>query len=175
MNRTEATALYRKMLAVWPAAKESHDEPTVEVWVNYLSGIEYDIASVALNNAVKACRFFPSIAEVNAQVVTAYQHARTSSVPAPELESPPADIPRLMETLRPVLEERSRVVTAALLDKAGVPGWRERLARARRSDVAFDAEWAIVRKEFAEAGGVGLVAPAYQPEGARRVRRGEVG
>jgi hypothetical protein len=156
MNRAEAVGLYQHMLAVWPSAHEQHDEPTARVWVDYLAGLDVETAREALSACKRSLRFFPSIADVERELVAVRQQRRYGrTVPALEAPVRSDTARRFLEMVRPLLDERRKTVGERELDAAGVLSWRERLADASRRDGEdgshrrwFDEAWQSVRAEY---------------------------
>lgn len=158
MNRTEALDCYSWLLAAWPAARDQHDEPTVRLWVERLEQLDRTVATEALEQLSRTCRFVPSLADLDGQVRTIVQQRRHDR-PVPQLD-PPARTEiarRFLAAIRPLFDGPARTpIVARDLDAAGITDWRHRLHDALRRDSAegthrrhFDLAWTRIRDELA--------------------------
>lgn len=157
MNRSDARDQYLEMLAIWPAAKTTNGPDTANLWLEELTQFTTEHAKAAIAHLRISADWFPSVAQFHSLAV---EERRAAQVHRAELEQPVDKEAALRaRELVAAAAKPGRPITADMLDKAGVPNWRKRIAHALERDememrnrVHYDEAWDAIRAEFVRAG-----------------------
>jgi hypothetical protein len=76
MTPNEAAAQLDLLRAAYPDARTKVGPDTAAVWIAMLRRLDRDLGRKAVQSLIEGCKFWPSIAELNEQVVILREQAR---------------------------------------------------------------------------------------------------
>jgi hypothetical protein len=156
-----------RLLVAFPNA--DLPDATLRLYRDRLDRLSAALALAVAEELIATCVFWPTVAELDQAAGRLAEAAAERADKARRALAAPVD-PNGRARVHVMLERfrgrDGRIITARELDAAGVPAWRDRLARARLAGPPYDAferEWQTVRAEWAAAPPPDPPKPKPQP------------
>ena len=81
MNKSETTKLLAYIAIAYPNGKVEPNEPTVNLWAQFMADLPYTLAKSAVDSMIATLRFPPTIADIREAVAKAMAEARGELTP----------------------------------------------------------------------------------------------
>ncbi len=146
----EKERLLFRINAAWKAMETTK----LALWSETIAPLDFDTATAAVNLLVRTKTHSPSIAEF----LEAYRASTPTKVTrAVEAPVDAAGRDRVHAIVEAFKNRSTQPITEQMLDAAGVPNWRKRLAHARLEDedrgthrANYDLAWMHIKNELAD-------------------------
>lgn len=81
MNKSETTKLLAYIAIAYPNGKVEPNEPTVNLWAQFMADLPYTLAKSAVDSMIATLRFPPTIADIREAVARSMAEARGELTP----------------------------------------------------------------------------------------------
>lgn len=152
------TAEKERLLFRVNAAWKVMDDSKLALWSETIAPLDYGTSTAAVNLLLRTKTHSPSIAEF----LEAYRASTPTDTTSRAVEAP-IDVSgraRAHAIVEAFANRTTEIITETMLDKAGVPHWRQRLKDARELDedrgthrTNYDLAWLNIKNEYLAAKG----------------------